>query len=86
MLHADMVSFSFSCAGCHKKLRSKAEKDCIGKKLITKCPACAQSIRLTLKFQDKFQDVNTEPPDSTSAPSPAMTRNEKRNRPIGNER
>ena len=86
MLHADMVSFSFSCAGCHKTLRSKAPKDWIGKKLVTKCPACAQSLRLTLKFQDKFQDVNAEPPDSTSAPSPGMNRNEKRNRPIGNER
>ena len=82
MLHADMISFSFSCAACHKKLRSKAAKDWIGKKVITKCPACAQSLRLTLKFQD----VNAEPSVSTSAPSPVMTRNEKRNRPIGNER
>ena len=86
MLHADMVSFSFSCPGCHKKLRSKVAKEWIGKKVVTKCPACAKSLRLTLEFQDKVQDVNAEPPDSTSAPSPVMTRNEKRNRPIGNER
>ena len=42
------------------------------------------------KFQDKVQDVNAEPPNSTSAPLAGMTRNEKRNekrnRPIGNER
>ena len=83
MLHADMVSFSFSCAGCHKKLRSKVAKDWIGKKVITKCPACAQSLRLTVTT--KSQDIN-EPSMSTSAPPPIMTRKEKRNRPIGNER
>ena len=82
-----MVSFSFSCPGCQKKLRSNVAKEWIGKKVVTKCPACTKSLRLKLEFQNKeVQDVNAKPPNSTSAPPASMTRNEKRNRPIENER
>eukprot|EP00966_Prymnesium_polylepis_P121673 2812045-Prymnesium_polylepis.1 len=75
-MHADMVSFSFSCPACHKKLRSKMAKDRIGKKNITTtCPACANSLRLTVTT--KSQNVNAEPSMSTSAPPPIMSRNNK---------
>ena len=88
MLHADMISFSFSCASClpQEAPLQGGERLDWKESHITKCPACAKSLRLTLEFQDKVQDVNAEPPNSTSAPPVGMTRNEKRNRPIGNER
>ena len=83
MLHADMVSFSFSCDDCHKKLRAKVAKDLIGKIVTTKCPRCDQKLRLTVTT--KSRDVS-EPAASIPAPPTIVSRNEKRNLPIGYEK